>query len=257
LSRPASVRLAAVLVFLCSPLQAQTVSPAGPKEAEFKKLAQKVVDDRKNGIDETPAEEAALAILDEIVLSELNSSDAPQLETLNQKLASFVTRQPPAGQAYSVVRLGGPATAYALGANFGSSGPSAVRLYAREAGQVHLLARIDHATRPDFFDDYLELVPFSAQDAVFLTVTGRTDELQTGMFIAWRWSNGRLSKLWSSDLVPRSNYEFGPEGLRLTYCSDPDPDAPSNCHRMIRERYVWAEGAWKLAEHANLSAPPR
>ena len=245
------------------------ISAAAPSgaaaEAEFKKLVAEVIGRRSNGSERSEGtsseEQAALGILDGFVLDALNAGDELKLEALNQRLASLVTQNPPVGQGYVVLRLGGSPPIVALAANFGSSGPSAARFYVHGPEKYRMAARIDPAVRPDYFDDYLQILPMPelarAADVVFVTVTGRTDEFATGVFAAWRLSGDRLQEIWVTDLLPRSSYEIRSDGFQLTYCAEPDEDRPSVCGRMTRERYVWDGSAWKRAEQVDVPTSPR
>lgn len=232
-------------------------SDAGKEVAEFKNLTTQLVAERSRGGEENAAsEEAALGILDRFALEALHPSGGPDLEALNRQLSALVTQQPGGGESYAVVRLGGSPAIFALAANFGVSGPSAVRLYARGPRSYELSAHIDRVSQPGFFDDYLELVPIAARTAVFVTVTGRTDELATGMFMAWRFQGGRLENLWSSDLLPQSSYSPRSDGLEITYCAETDEDQPSVCRGMMRDHYAWDGIGWKRVEQTRLPAPP-
>jgi hypothetical protein len=137
---------------------------------------------------------------------------------------------------------------YALVANLGLSGPSAVRLYSGTAGHLALTARIDPFTQKDFFDDYIDLVPFAGSDGLFITVAGRTDDLKTGIFAAWRYDGQKVSMLWTSDILDQSNYDVAADGLRVTYCGESDPNDFRVCTHMQRDRYNWQDGAWKRVE---------
>lgn len=227
-------------------------------ESEFARLAARLAQQRLGGADEgEKLQEQALAILDGLVLEALNTPQGPDLEALNKRLAAMAIQQPPVGEDYRVVRLGGQPAAYALVANFGLAGPSAVRLYTTAGGRHGLAARIDRFTRTDFFDEYLELVPVTAPLTLFVTVTGRTDELQTGSFTAWRLDGNRVTPVWSSDILPQSSYESRPDGFRLTYCAATDEDNPRICRRMTRDRYVWDGTTWKRVEQTNIPVPKR
>lgn len=273
MSRPASARFFVLLLLTLVPSLARAQLP---EEREFRRLATQLAEQRLSGTPENQSlQEQALAILDRIVGSTMASA-AFNLDSLNARLARLVAQEPPVGENYQVVDLEG-GRAYALVANFSQSGPAAVRLYSPKevvrrseqpvsAIKPGLVARIDSSTYPDFFDEGVELVqvtppkqnpalvpPGSAPDeAVFVTISGRADELQTGAFIAWRFSGGRLEKLWSSDILQQSSYEAAAGEFRLTYCADPDEDRPRVCRRMVRERYAWREGAWKRLEQADV-----
>jgi hypothetical protein len=137
-----------------------------------------------------------------------------------------------------------------LSVNFGLAGPSAVRIYAAGRGGTpafQLAAGIDRFTKAEYFDEFLSVVQVSPGDGVFITVTGRTDELETGSFIAWRFDGRQLQRLWSTELLERSRYELAGTEFRLTYCEETDEDDPRKCLRMQRERYRW-NGEWRLLE---------
>lgn len=236
--------------------QPQAISEQKP-EFVFRRLAEELAERRLSGAEESEAlQEQALAILDTLVLEALNKGSEHSLDVLNQCLAELVTRQPPVGENYQVVRLGGNPSVYALVANFGLAGPSAVRLYRSSTSGYTLAARIDRFAQKDFFDEYLKFVPIAAPVILFVTVTGRTDELQTGVFIAWRFGE-RLQAIWSSDILQQSSYESGADGFRLTYCAETDADNPRVCRRMTRDRYVWEDAAWKRVEQTPLPVPKR
>ena len=106
----------------------------------------------------------------------------------------------------------------------------------------------------DFFDSDIELVPVSRNEMVFVTASGRTDDLATGMFSAWRFDGQRAVPLWSSDLLQQSNYEADADGFHLTYCGQPDDDHPAQCLKMTRDVYRYVNGEWKRISTADL--PP-
>ncbi len=227
-------------------------------ESTFRRLAEQLAQERLDGVEESEArQEQALGILDRIVLEALNVTGAPKLDSLNQRLAGLITQQPLVGEGYRVVRLNGSPAVYALVVNFGLAGPSAVRIYRSAAGRYALAARIDRFAQKDFFDEYLEVVPVAAPVVLFVTVTGRTDDLQTGAFTAWRLDGERLQALWSSEILQQSSYESDADGFRLTYCAQTDEDSPRVCRRMTRDRYVWDGAAWKRVEQAALPVPKR
>ena len=58
----------------------------------------------------------------------------------------------------------------------------------------------------------------SNTESVFVIVSGRTDDLSTGRFSAWRFDGHGVVALWSSDLLQQSNYAADGSGFRLTYC---------------------------------------
>jgi hypothetical protein len=261
--------LSALLVLTPISLRGQTqeTSPApqaiSADESEFKRLAAEILRRRGDGGAATNGtaslEESALKIVDGLTLTTLNAAGEPQLDALNQRLGALVAQPRPVGQGFVVEPLGGSPVVFALQANFGSSGPSAVRLYSRTADQYRLAARIDPITQADYFDDFLVLLPVAVSggsaDAVFVTVTGRSDEYATGVFAAWRFGGGRLQELWSTDLVPRTSYEPQADGVVITYCAEPEEDQPGVCRRMTRERYVWDGSAWKRVDQTELGPP--
>ena len=252
------LRMVASLFALCAaaPLVASPAKPqtAPPAAADFARRAARLTADRTSeSPDLRDVQEQALEILDRVVLDQLNTV-APSLELLNHSLAAFVSHQPPVGESYTVVRLGGAQAAYALVADFGVSGPSAVRLYSGEQGQLSLAARVDHYTQPDFLDDYLELIPLPGPDGLFVTVVGRTDDLQTGVFTAWRFSGRAVGAVWTSDILQQSSYEAAADGLGLTYCGDGDA-VEGPCKKMVRDLYAWRDGAWKRLSTGPAPAP--
>jgi len=238
----------------------QSGSPASGRD--FSSLVAELTAARDDASAESPAlekvQEQALQALDTVALAELNSGKS-DLAAINARLAMFVTHQPPIGEGYSVVRLGsaveagGPAI-YALLADFGLSGPSAVRVYAGAPGRFALAARVDRYAQKDFLDDYVELVPIPGPAPVFVTVAGRTDDLQTVVFTAWFFDGRAVSAVWNSDILQDSTYQASPDGFRVTYCSQTDPGGTGKCDAMQRDRYAWQAGAWKRIESTPLPA---
>ena len=96
-------------------------------------------------------------------------------------------------------------------------------------------------------DSDIELIPVSmaGPEPVFVIVSGRTDDLATGMFSAWRFDGHRALLLWSSDLLQQSSYEIAPDGFRLTYCAESNEDHPEQCSKMKRDLYRYQGGEWK------------
>lgn len=222
---------------------------------EFKTAAAALSAARLNGETETEAQqEKALVYLDAVATSVLNGSPSPDLETANQRLAALVSHTPPVGENYRLVKLGRSPAVYAMAVNFGLGGPAAVRIYGAASGHYSLAARIDHFMQKDFYDSDIELVPVSLTDLVFVTVGGRTDDLSTGMFSAWRFDGQRAVPLWSSDLLQQSNYEADGSGFHITYCGQPDEDHPAQCLKMTRDLYRYQNGEWKRVETADLPA---
>lgn len=231
-------------------------------ESEFTRLAGRLAGQRLAEAEEgEKLQEQALAILDGLVFEALNAGSHPDLDAVNQRLAGLVRQPPAVGESYRLVSLGGSPDVYALVANFSLGGPSAVRLYRSVASRYGLAARVDRFAQKDFFDEYLEVVPVPGPKpglaVLFVTVTGRTDELQTGAFTAWRFGGDTVKALWSSDILQQSSYELRPEGFRLTYCAETDENSPSLCRRMTRDLYTWDGAVWKRVEQASVPVPKR
>jgi len=220
---------------------------------EFKRLATQLSEARFDGAAENEAiQEKAMRYLDSLASVALGSSGAPDLDGFNQRLASLVSHDPPVGENYQLLRLGGNPAAYALVANFGLGGPAAVRVYAGTGDRFALAAKIDHFVQPDFFDSDIELIPVSVAEPAFVIVAGRTDDLATGVFSAWRFDGRRAAMLWSSDLLQQSSYQTDASGFHLTYCSQPDDDHPARCPKMARDLYRLEAGDWKRIESTSL-----
>jgi hypothetical protein len=239
------------LISLVMGLRGQTKSDP---DVEFKRLAAQLSTARLDGAAESEApQERALSILDELASAALNGSASPDLGATNQRMAGLVSHVPPVGENYRLVRLGGSPPAYAMVANFGLGGPAAVRIYSGAGGRYALAAKIDHFVDKDFFDSDVDLIPMSTTEPVFVLVAGRTDDLATGMFTAWRFDGHRAAPLWSSDLVQQSSYEADGEGFHLTYCSEPDEDHPAQCLKMTRDLYRLQADQWQRTETKDLS----
>ncbi len=246
-------------------MQAQASQTTAQKlEAEFATTAARLVQQRLDGAEESEKlQEEGLSILDGIVLEAVNAPGptAQSLEALNQRLAGLVTQQPAAGEDYRVVELRANPPVFGLAANLALGGPAAVRVYGQAGGESRYrrVARIDRFAQKDFLDSTIELilVARAAGDAgvLFLTVAGRTDQLQTGAFTAWRLEGERLRAVWSSELLQQSSYESAGDGLRLTYCAQPDEVTPRICRRMTRERYAWDGAQWRRVEQRDLPVP--
>ncbi len=240
-----------VPVVLGLPLLAQKSN--GDANLEFKRLATQLSEARFDSTPESEAmQEKALSYLDTLASVALGGSGAPDLDGINQRLASLVSHDPPVGENYHLLRLGGKPATYALVANFGLGGPAAVRVYTGFGGRFALAAKIDHFIQPDFFDSDIELIPVSIMEPAFVIVAGRTDDLATGVFSAWRFDGRRLIMLWSSDLLQQSSYEADANGFHLTYCSQPDDDHPARCPQMARDLYRLEAGEWKRIESTSL-----
>jgi hypothetical protein len=255
-------RAALLVVLLLSSIFAQAQQPPvaqkDPRVAEFKQLAAQLVERRRTGADESEdSQEKTLKLLDAIVLEELNKAGPPDLAAINQHLAASLVRPGAVGESYELVRVGAAEgeISCVLAVIFSMSGPSAVRFYPASAQGYRLAARIDRWEFPDYFDEYVELVPVKASSIIFVTVNGRTDELRTGTFAAWRFAEGRFTVLWSTDILERSSYEARPDGFQLTYCSQADENKPRLCRKVMRERYVWDGMAWRRVEQQESDAP--
>jgi hypothetical protein len=255
--------LIAVPVLLALVLSHAIVARAQDEKTteDFQRMAAKLAGDREAGeIGQTAdagaaaLEEKALESLDAIVLKALNADGALDLAALNKSLTSLVTHENPTGEDYQVVRLPGAALAYALVANFGLAGPSAVRIYAGPAGHLALAGQIDCNHPEKFFDEYVELVPVAVPEIVFVTVAGRTDDLQTGIFTAWYFDGQALHQVWASDLLEQSNYKIDGPNFQLTYCANPDENHLGQCIKMVRDTYSYQLSAWKLLETKDLGA---
>lgn len=222
---------------------------------EFKRLAAQLSRARLDGAAESEAsQEKALGILDGIACSALGSSTSPDLDAANRRMAELVSHVPPVGENYRLLRLGGNPAAYAMIVNLGLGGPAAVRIYSKASGRYALSARIDRFVEKDFFDSDIELIPMSTAEPVFVIVAGRTDDLATGMFSAWRFEGSRAAPLWSSDLLQQSSYEAAGDGFHLTYCSQTDEDHPSQCLKMTRDLYRLEASEWKRMGTEDLGA---
>lgn len=228
-------------------------SPAAPdiaRASEFRKLSADIAYDRAHWRDSTQkSQEDALEILDLAVLSALNGSKAPDLASLNVSLAALPEASS-SDQSFRVSQLGTDNPVYALTANFGANGPSALRIYSLQSHSYELLGRIDRFSEPAFFDDSMILLPLEKIPGIFVTVTGRTDSLSTGMFGAWRFAGGRLQKLWLSELLVHSTFIAQSDGLQLDYCGQPDDADPAICHQTLRDVYAWKDNAWKRISQA-------
>jgi len=224
---PQAVKLAILLAIVTLGAGVFTLSlraqSAGDPAAEFRRLAQELSAARLAGGAETaPPLEKALSYLDTVALAALNVPAEPNLDAANRALDALVSRNPPVGENYRLVKLGGSPRAYALAVNFGQGGPAAVRVYAGPPAHLALAARID---------------------------------LSTGLFAAWRLDGQRLVALWNSDLVQQSSYESDGNGFHVAYCSKVDEDRPSQCLTMSRDAYQYQGGEWKRTESAEIPAP--
>jgi hypothetical protein len=223
---------------------------------EFRSVAQELSSTRLSGGNESKAQlEKALVYLDSVAISALNSAPGPDLDATNRRLASLVSQASPVGENYRLLKIGGSPAVYAMVVNFGLGGPAAVRIYSGGAGHYAMAAQIDHFAQMDFLDSDIELVPVSAADLVFVTVSGRTDDLSTGAFTAWQFNGHAVAALWNSDLLQQSSYEVEGNGFRIAYCSQVDDDRPSQCLKMSRDLYRLEAGQWKRVESSELPSP--
>ena len=251
-------RVILIAALLAIALAVPAFCMAQDPDAEFRRLASQLATVRLAGGDDDPALlEKALALLDVRILNALSAGPPPDLDALNRSLTALTTDIFPVGQTFRLSRIAATPPVYALAANFGLAGPSAVRIYAAVAGGYALAARIDRSAQKNFFDEYLELVPFAAPAVVFVTITGRTDDLQTGSFAAWHFTGRAIEMVWSADLLQQSSYEAAPNGFHLTYCSVTDDRNPRQCRRMTRNRFLWDAGGWKRVEQTPVPVSKR
>ncbi|HTC63433.1 MAG TPA: hypothetical protein VK709_11365 [Candidatus Saccharimonadales bacterium] len=237
-------------------LQSVQAQNNGGTVVEFNRLAEELSSTRLGGGNESKAQLGkALVYLDSIAISALNSSPSPDLDPTNRLLAGLVSQASPVGENYRLLKIGGSPAVYAMVINFGLSGPAAVRIYAGGAGHYSMAAQIDHYAQKDFLDSDIELVPVSAADLVFVTVSGRTDDLSTGAFTAWQFNGQAVTELWNSDLLQQSSYEVEGNGFRIAYCSQVDDDRPSVCLKMSRDLFRLDAGQWKRVETSELPSP--
>jgi hypothetical protein len=228
----------------------QPAAPTIPNTADFQKLSTELDYERSHSLETIEkTQDAALAFLDAVVLAELNRMATPDLDALNARLATLVA-QKASSEYYRVARAGTAPAAYVLAANFGATGPSAVRVYAKKQVAYSLAGRIDRFSQPDLFDDYLVMAVLDNGDGVFVTVTGRTDDLATGMFGAWRQGEKGLEKLWLTELLVRSSYKLLPDGIEVTYCGEPSEADPVVCQQMVADHYGWNGRAWARVSQA-------
>ena len=184
-----------VVAFMASALclKAQVKSDSS---AEFKRLAAELSTARLNGTVESEiSQEKALGILDELACSVLNSSALPDLDAANQRMAGLVSHTPPVGENYRLMRWAA-ARRYTLWWPISGS-VDRPRFEFMPHKRSLCIGCEDRAFRgTDFFDSDIELVPVSATETVFVIVAGRTDDLATGMFSAWRFDGHRAVLLW-------------------------------------------------------------
>ncbi len=208
-------------------------------------------------------EKKALDILDGLVRSALGGGVPPDLDSLNAHLANLGSHDRAFGEMYRVIRLGGKPPVFALLADFGLGEPSAIRLYAEKGSpaQFALAGEISRLTQKDILDDSIEVLvvplPEPESDVVFITVAGRTDDLQTGIFTAWRYDGKQLTQLWTSDLISHSTFEMSGSNLVLNYCHDPADQDSKTCGSMVREKYSYSnsEGQWRRVSSEPIPNP--
>lgn len=229
------------------------------READFRKLAAELATRRLAGAEEQEKpQEQALAILDAAVIKAL--ADSPDAAPAHATLRAFLAAEPRLGESYGLMQIsGGTRPVFALAASFSQAGPSAVRIYAPAPGSAagyRLAGRIDRFTFGEFFDEFMEVVPVHAGAAVFVTVTGRTDERKTGMFAAWRFDGSRVVSLAWDDVLEQSSYEVKGSEFRVQYCAEPDEERPRVCRKTLLDRYGWS-GLWVRLSRDEVSTPPR
>jgi len=245
-----------VILGVCPSAERTSAQDGGEPAAEFKKLAAELSNARLAGGEENEGRmEKALAYLDSVAVAFLNASAGPNLDEPNRILAGLASHTPPVGENYRLVKLGGTPAVYAMVINFGLGGPAAVRIYGGATGHYAFAARVDRFAQTDFLDSDIEAVSVSDAEPAFVTISGRTDDLATGAFMAWHFDGHGLVPLWSSDLLQQSSYDAGKDGFHLAYCSQVDEDHPSECHKMSRDLYRYAGGEWKRVESAELPTP--
>jgi len=252
----ASIILSFVIVGVYSSVGRLHAQTGGDPSMQFKTIAAELSAARLGGAEESEARmQVALEYLDTIAVSSLNVSASPDLGAVNRLLSGLAAHTPPVGENYRLVRISGTPATYAMEINFGLGGPAAVRIYSDVAGHYALAARIDHIVQKDFLDSDVELVPVSGSESVFVTVSGRTDDLSTGAFTAWQFNGHGVVALWNSDLLQQSSYQPEDGGFRIAYCSQVNEDRPSECLKMSRDLYRFQGGEWKRIETADLPLP--
>ena len=248
------------LAYAIVPLSRSSQGPESSQN-EFSVAVSALSTARQNGSAESEEQlERALVHLDGLATAALNSAALVKLDAANRELATLASDDSRIGENYRLFKIGQIPAVYALAANFGLGGPAAVRIYAGAPGHYALAAKIDRFVQNQFFDSDVELVPAYPAESLFVTVSGRTDDLSTGMFSAWRFDGQKAVLLWSSDLLEQSDYVMDEKGFHLTYCSQPEEEHPGQCLKMTRDLYRWENGEWKKVESLPLpekAAPPR
>ncbi len=225
--------------------QDRAASP--PRWEEFRQRWQAVVADRESEGEESPVKlEAALSILDGVVLSALNSGPTSDLATLNRTLREYAAPDSAQAEEYSAEPFPASPGLFVLTANFSLIGPSALRFYARQEGNFRLVSSLTRFTDSRFNDYYIHFVQVpEAWQAVFLTVSGRTDRWQTGTFALWRLSESGFSLLWEKEELPLSDYRWQGNRFILDYCAETDEQKASVCLRRAHEVYAWTDNRWQ------------
>jgi hypothetical protein len=248
------------LAYAIVPFSRSSQGPKNPQN-DFSAAVSALSTARQNGSAESEEQlERALVHLDDLATAALNSAALTNLDVANRELATMASEDSRIGENYRLFKLGQSPAVYGLAANFGLGGPAAVRIYAGAPGHYALAAKIDRFVQDQFFDSDVEFVPAYPAESLFVTVSGRTDDLSTGMFSAWRFDGQKSVLLWSSDLLQQSSYEMDEKGFHLTYCSQPEDEHPAHCLKMTRELYRSENGEWKKVESVALpekAAAPR
>lgn len=217
-------------------------------EESFRRLAAELAAARLEGDDtEEEDEEQALELLDALVLAGLAAAE-PDLAALNRRLEALAAVPVRVGESYRLARLaprGQGARYYVLAVNFGFAGPAAARVYSCREEDCRLAGSVDADFDAELFDENLVVHALDVDEPVFVLVTGRTDELSTGAFAAWRFTAAGLVRLWAVELSPRAEYDLLPDGIRVRYCAEPDIYRPETCLRMAAESWAWRGGAWR------------
>jgi len=225
--------------------QDQVTSP--PWREEFRQRSAAVVADREAEVEESSVKlEAALSILDGVVLAGLNSGQTSDLAGLNQTLREYLAAGSPLAEEYSLQPFQATPGLFVLTANFSPIGPGALRFYARHAGNFRLVSSLTRFADSRLDDSFIRFVPIpEAWQAVFLTVSGRTDRWRTGTFAVWRLSEGGFSLLWEREALPLSEYRWQGNRFILDYCAETDEQKASVCRRPAHEVYAWTDNRWQ------------
>lgn len=214
---------------------------------EFRQSWRAVVADREAEVEESSVKlEAALSLLDGVVLVALNGGQTRDLASLNQTLHEYATTDSALAEEYSIQPFAASPGLFVLTVNFSSIGPSALRFYARNAGSFRLVSSLTQFTDSRFDDSFVRFVPIpEAWQAVFLTVSGRTDRWKTGTFAVWRLSESGFSLVWEREELPLSEYRWQGNRFVLDYCAETDEQKASICRRPAHEVYAWTDNRWQ------------